>query len=179
MFSVFTQPDVNTREVGRTLDKLETTTRSIRLCKHGYVNTETILYFFYKITNERGTKTVFTYAHVKWFYGQSERAYYLNYFIIQIKILVRNYKQIATLGDTFTILFARVGFTVQVFWRQTKSITKVSNKKKRIVVDRDHTSKKKKTELLAFIILYQYIEIIIVYFFIRHLFFLTVTACAK
>ena len=47
----------------------------------GYVNTETILHFFYKITNERGTKTVFTYAHVKWFYGQSERAYYLNYFI--------------------------------------------------------------------------------------------------
>ena len=35
-----------------------------------------------KITNERGTKTVFTYAHIKWFYGQSERAYYLNYFII-------------------------------------------------------------------------------------------------
>ena len=35
-----------------------------------------------KITNERGTKTVFTHAHVKWFYGQSERAYYLNYFII-------------------------------------------------------------------------------------------------
>ena len=47
----------------------------------GYVNMETILHFFYKITNERGTKTVFTYAHVKWFYGQSERAYYLNYFI--------------------------------------------------------------------------------------------------
>ena len=47
----------------------------------GYVNTETILYFFYKITNERGTKTVFTYAHVKWFYGQSECVYYLNYFI--------------------------------------------------------------------------------------------------
>ena len=42
---------------------------------------ETILHFFYKITNERGMKTVFTYAHVKWFYGQSERAYYLNYFI--------------------------------------------------------------------------------------------------
>ena len=55
MVSVFTQPDVNT---------------------------ETILHFFYKITNERGTKTVFTYSHVKWFYGQSERAYYLNYFII-------------------------------------------------------------------------------------------------
>ena len=25
---------------------------------------------------------MFTYDHVKWFYGQSERAYYLNYFII-------------------------------------------------------------------------------------------------
>ena len=24
---------------------------------------------------------MFTYAHVKWFYGQSERAFYLNYFI--------------------------------------------------------------------------------------------------
>ena len=47
----------------------------------GYVNMESILHFFYKITNERGTKTVFTYAHVKWFYGQSEHAYYLNYFI--------------------------------------------------------------------------------------------------
>ena len=47
----------------------------------GYVNTETILHFFYKITNERGTKTVFKYTHVKWFYGQSERAHYLNYFI--------------------------------------------------------------------------------------------------
>ena len=33
-----------------------------------------ILHFFYKITNERGMKTVFTYAHVKWFYGQSEHA---------------------------------------------------------------------------------------------------------
>ena len=31
----------------------------------GYVNMETILHFFYKITNERGKKTVFTYAHVK------------------------------------------------------------------------------------------------------------------
>ena len=46
----------------------------------GYVNTEIILHFFYKITNERGTKTVFTYTHVKWFYGQSEHAYYLNFF---------------------------------------------------------------------------------------------------
>ena len=47
----------------------------------GYVNTETILHFFYIITNERGTKTLFTYSHVKWFYGQSERAYYLNYLL--------------------------------------------------------------------------------------------------
>ena len=47
----------------------------------GYVNLETILHFFYKITNERGTKTVFTYTHVKWFYDQSEHVYYLNYFI--------------------------------------------------------------------------------------------------
>ena len=47
----------------------------------GYVNMETILHFFYKITNKRGMKTVFTYTHVKWFYSQSERVYYLNYFI--------------------------------------------------------------------------------------------------
>ena len=47
----------------------------------GYVNTETILHFFYKITNERGMKTVFIHAHVKWFYSQSEHAYYLNYLI--------------------------------------------------------------------------------------------------
>ena len=26
-------------------------------------------------------KTVFTYAHVKWSYGQSEHTYYLNYFM--------------------------------------------------------------------------------------------------
>ena len=52
---------------------------------------ETILQFFYKITNERGTKTVFTYAHVKWFYGQSEHAYYLNYFINVSQILPAPY----------------------------------------------------------------------------------------
>ena len=73
MVSVFTQPSVNTREVVLPVSQVFTS---------GYVNTETILHFFYKITNERGTKTVFTYAHVKWFYGQSERAYYFNYFII-------------------------------------------------------------------------------------------------
>ena len=54
---------------------------NLQVFTSGYVNTETILHFFYKITNERGTKTMFTYAHVKCFYGQSERAYYLNYFI--------------------------------------------------------------------------------------------------
>ena len=101
MVAVFTKPDVNTWEVGRTLDKHrkpwreaeETMTRSglvsslssvlptSQVFTSGYVNMETILHFFYKITNERGTKTVFTYTHVKWFYGQSEHAYYLNYFI--------------------------------------------------------------------------------------------------
>ena len=84
MVSVFTQPDVNTREVGRTRDKRIELIECIptsQVFTSGYVNTETILHFFYKITNERGTKTVFTYARVKWFYGQSERAYYLNYFI--------------------------------------------------------------------------------------------------
>ena len=50
----------------------------------GYVNMETILHFFHKITNERGMKTVFTYTHAKWFYGQSECVYYLNYFIILV-----------------------------------------------------------------------------------------------
>ena len=72
MVSVFRQPDVNTRKVVLSTSQVFTS---------GYVNTETILHFFYKITNERGTKTVFTYAHAKWFYGQSERAYYFNYFI--------------------------------------------------------------------------------------------------
>ena len=46
-----------------------------RVFTSGYVNTETILHFFYKTTNERGTKTAFTYAHVKWFYGLPEGAY--------------------------------------------------------------------------------------------------------
>ena len=54
---------------------------------------ETILHFFYKITNKRGTKTVFTYAHVKWFYGQSERVYYLNYFIIISVIFLSLYQR--------------------------------------------------------------------------------------
>ena len=59
-----------------------------RVFKSDYVNTEIILHFFYKIGNERVTKTVFTYAHVKWFYGQSERAYHLNYFI---NVFVRSF----------------------------------------------------------------------------------------
>ena len=57
----------------------------------GYVNLETILHFFYKITNERGTKTVFTYAHVKWFYGQSEHLYYLIFFYKIYYTLMVNY----------------------------------------------------------------------------------------
>ena len=32
---------------------------------------------------------MFTYAYVKWFYGQSERAYYLNYFVMKSASLVR------------------------------------------------------------------------------------------
>ena len=45
---------------------------------------------------------MFTYAHVKWFYGQSERAYYLNYFIISC-------------GSPY-IFTKVVGFLVK-FWR--------------------------------------------------------------
>ena len=81
MVSVFTYPDVNTRKVGRTRDKRRKPRREAEWFPAYWVNTETILHFFYKITNERGAKTVFTYAHVIWFYGQSEHAYYLNYFI--------------------------------------------------------------------------------------------------
>ena len=62
-----------------------------RVFTSGYVNTETILHFFSKITNERGTKTVFTYAHVKWLYGQSERAYY--YFITTLLTIICNNRQ--------------------------------------------------------------------------------------
>ena len=54
MVSVFTEPDVNTCEVGRTLDKLRVVVSYAYLvfsqppeCLHqGYVNTETILHFF-------------------------------------------------------------------------------------------------------------------------------------
>ena len=92
---MFTQPDVKTREVGRTKDngrklqsgvisRLLSVLPTSQVFTSGYVNTETILYFFYKITNERGTKTLFTYAHVKWFYGQSEHTHYLNYFYSSI-----------------------------------------------------------------------------------------------
>ena len=87
MVSVFTYPDVNTREVGRTRDKRRKPRREAEWFS--------ALHFFYKITNERGTKTVFTYTHVKWFYGQSEHAYYLHYFIILFVVyfarLARNF----------------------------------------------------------------------------------------
>ena len=66
------------REIGRTQDKRRKPQREAEWFPAYRV---TFLHFFYKITNERGTKTVFTYTHVKWFYGQSEHTYYLNYFI--------------------------------------------------------------------------------------------------
>ena len=83
------------QEVGRTRDKRRKPQREAEWfpayqvfsqppkCLHqaNYVNMATIFHFFYKITNERGTKTVFTCTRVKWFYGQSEGVYYLNYFI--------------------------------------------------------------------------------------------------
>ena len=72
----------------------------------GYVNTETILHFFYKITNERGTKSVFTYTHVKWFYGQSEHAYYLNYFIIvNVKQLNIEVKRTTKMWHIYSLRF--------------------------------------------------------------------------
>ena len=39
--------------------------------------------------------SVFTYAHVKWLYGQSERAYYLNYFI---KVNKTQYQSVVKAG---------------------------------------------------------------------------------
>ena len=80
MVSAFTQPDVNTWEVGRTLNKLETTLLHIVVSYAYLVNTESILHFFYKITNEKGTKTVFTYARVKWFYGYVNTESILRFF---------------------------------------------------------------------------------------------------
>ena len=80
----------------------------------GYVNMETILHFFDKITNERWTKTVFTYAHVKWFYGQSERAYYLNYFITSIKTILYNSKMYENL---FEFIFFSVKNLLKKFMR--------------------------------------------------------------
>ena len=66
----------------RVISSLSSVLPTSQVFTSSYVHMETILHFFYKITNERGTKTVFTCTHVKWFYGQSERAYYLNHFII-------------------------------------------------------------------------------------------------
>ena len=50
----------------RVVSSLSSVLPTSQVFTSGYVNTETILQFFYKITNERGTKTVFTYSHVKW-----------------------------------------------------------------------------------------------------------------
>ena len=80
----------------------------------GYVNTETILHFFFKITNERGTKTVFTYAHVKWFYGQSECAYYLNYFIMVVSEISQSSSLLQLL---YLILFELSLESILIFWK--------------------------------------------------------------
>ena len=45
---------------------------------------------------------MFTYAHVKWFYGQSERAYYLNYFMTLYIILASKYGMLFLFLDTNT-----------------------------------------------------------------------------
>ena len=83
----------------------------------GYVNTETNLHFFYKITNERGMKTVFTYAHEKWFYGQSERAYYLNNFIIKIVPCLWRTKFANFNQSTYKKRFFQICFCLEtIYW---------------------------------------------------------------
>ena len=52
------------REVGRTRDKRRKPRREVVSSLSSVLPTSQV---FYKITNERGTKTVFTYADVKWF----------------------------------------------------------------------------------------------------------------
>ena len=98
----------------RVVSSLSSVLPTSQMFTSGYVNTETILHFFDKITNERGTKTVFTYAHVKWFYGQSERAYYLNYFITSIKTILYNSKMYENL---FEFIFFSVKNLLKKFMR--------------------------------------------------------------
>ena len=98
----------------RVVSSLSSVLPTSQMFTSGYVNTETILHFFYKITNGRGTKTVFTYAHVKWFYGQSERAYYLNYFVTSIKTILYNSKMYENL---FEFIFFSVKNLLKKFMR--------------------------------------------------------------
>ena len=98
----------------RVVSSLSSVLPTSQMFTSGYVNMETILHFFDKITNERGTKTVFTYAHVKWFYGQSERAYYLNYFITSIKTILYNSKMYENL---FEFIFFSVKNLLKKFMR--------------------------------------------------------------
>ena len=56
---------------------------------------------------------MFTYAHVKWFYGQSERAYYLNYFIMLIYKWERNLVNI-----NFVSIFRHPSNVLGVNWRR-------------------------------------------------------------
>ena len=55
---------------------------------------------------------MFTYAHVKWFYGQSECAYYLNYFIMLIYKWERNLVNI-----NFVSIFRHPFNMLGVNWR--------------------------------------------------------------
>ena len=98
----------------RVVSSLSSVLPTSQMFTSGYVNMETILRFFDKITNERWTKTVFTYAHVKWFYGQSERAYYLNYFITSIKTILYNSKMYENL---FEFIFFSVKNLLKKFMR--------------------------------------------------------------
>ena len=100
---------------------------SLSSLSSGYVNKETILNFFYKITNERGTKTVFTYAHVKWFYGQSERAFYLNYFI-NLNTVVRSIRSQKFHSDLqHNTFLGNINMRLLwVLWASTKRIYQLS-----------------------------------------------------
>ena len=60
---------------------------------------------------------MFTYTHVKWFYGQSEHAYYLNYLIIKTFEQFRQQKRLSILtlagcALEYVLLHVSVAITV-------------------------------------------------------------------
>ena len=58
---------------------------------------------------------MFTYTHVKWFYGQSEHAYYLNYLIIKTFEQFRQQKRLSILtlaGCALEYVLLSVAITV-------------------------------------------------------------------